>query len=429
MSEPIANAVIVPPLEGLAVAILVLFLGFWLTRRFAFLRDNYIPPAVSGGLVCSGVVACVYVASDLQVSFDMSVRDALLLVFFSTIGLNAKFRMLAAGGRSLAILVVAAALFLVVQNTTGVLLAVAFDAHPGYGLFAGSVSLAGGHGTAIAWGAEAEAAGLEGAATVGIAFATFGLVAGGLIGGPIAGRLIEARGLRSTEAQDADPGQREAQDADPGQREAQDADPGQREAQDEAGQERPAQLEDRLGALLAIALSVGLGDLVNQMFTARGVLVPGFLTALLVGVILTNAADALRLRLHRGVIDNAGELSLAVFLSMSLMSMQLWTLAQMLGVITIVMAIQVVVITLFVMWIVFRVLGATYDAAVITAGFAGMGLGATPVAIANMNAVTSRYGPSTKAFLVVPLVGAFFIDILNASIIKFFIGGITRLVG
>jgi ESS family glutamate:Na+ symporter len=198
MSEPIANAVIVPPLEGLAVAILVLFLGFWLTRRFAFLRDNYIPPAVSGGLVCSGVVACVYVASDLQVSFDMSVRDALLLVFFSTIGLNAKFRMLAAGGRSLAILVVAAALFLVVQNTTGVLLAVAFDAHPGYGLFAGSVSLAGGHGTAIAWGAEAEAAGLEGAATVGIAFATFGLVAGGLIGGPIAGRLIEARGLRST---------------------------------------------------------------------------------------------------------------------------------------------------------------------------------------------------------------------------------------
>jgi ESS family glutamate:Na+ symporter len=409
MSEPIANAVIVPPLEGLAVAILVLFLGFWLTRRFAFLRDNYIPPAVSGGLVCSGVVACVYVASDLQVSFDMSVRDALLLVFFSTIGLNAKFRMLAAGGRSLAILVVAAALFLVVQNTTGVLLAVAFDAHPGYGLFAGSVSLAGGHGTAIAWGAEAEAAGLEGAATVGIAFATFGLVAGGLIGGPIAGRLIEARGLRSTEAQDADPGQREAPD--------------------EAGQERPAQLEDRLGALLAIALSVGLGDLVNQMFTARGVLVPGFLTALLVGVILTNAADALRLRLHRGVIDNAGELSLAVFLSMSLMSMQLWTLAQMLGVITIVMAIQVVVITLFVMWIVFRVLGATYDAAVITAGFAGMGLGATPVAIANMNAVTSRYGPSTKAFLVVPLVGAFFIDILNASIIKFFIGGITRLVG
>jgi ESS family glutamate:Na+ symporter len=416
MSEPIANAVIVPPLEGLAVAILVLFLGFWLTRRFAFLRDNYIPPAVSGGLVCSGVVACVYVASDLQVSFDMSVRDALLLVFFSTIGLNAKFRMLAAGGRSLAILVVAAALFLVVQNTTGVLLAVAFDAHPGYGLFAGSVSLAGGHGTAIAWGAEAEAAGLEGAATVGIAFATFGLVAGGLIGG-------------QREAQDADPGQREAQDADPGQREAQDADPGQREAQDEAGQERPAQLEDRLGALLAIALSVGLGDLVNQMFTARGVLVPGFLTALLVGVILTNAADALRLRLHRGVIDNAGELSLAVFLSMSLMSMQLWTLAQMLGVITIVMAIQVVVITLFVMWIVFRVLGATYDAAVITAGFAGMGLGATPVAIANMNAVTSRYGPSTKAFLVVPLVGAFFIDILNASIIKFFIGGITRLVG
>ena len=183
------------PLHVLMLSILVLYLGFYLNRKIRFLSEFYIPPAVTGGLICSTVVAVVYGMADLEIAFDMRIRDVLLLVFFSTIGLSAKLRTLAAGGKALAILVVVAAVFLVFQDATGVLLAMAFGVHPGYGLMGGSISFAGGHGTAIAWGAEAEAAGLAGAGAVGIAFATFGLIAGGLLGGPVARWLIRSNRL------------------------------------------------------------------------------------------------------------------------------------------------------------------------------------------------------------------------------------------
>ena len=183
------------PLDVLILSILVLYLGFYLNRKIALLRDNYIPPAVTGGLICSGVVAVLHTAADLQIDFDLQIRDVLLLIFFSTIGLSAKLRTLVVGGKALAVLVAIAGVFLVLQDAIGVSLALLFGAHPGYGLMAGSVSFAGGHGTAIAWGAEAERAGLAGAGAVGIAFATFGLIAGGILGGPLARRLIEKNKL------------------------------------------------------------------------------------------------------------------------------------------------------------------------------------------------------------------------------------------
>ena len=185
----------IEPINALILSIVVLYLGLYLNEKYRFLKDNYIPPAVTGGLICSGVVALVYVASGVEIDFDMRIRDLLLLVFFSTIGLSAKLRTLAAGGKALAVLVVIAAGFLLLQQSTGIGLALLLDAHPGYGLMAGSISFAGGHGTAIAWGAEAEAAGLAGASEIGIAFATFGLVAGGVLGGPIARWLIEKNSL------------------------------------------------------------------------------------------------------------------------------------------------------------------------------------------------------------------------------------------
>jgi ESS family glutamate:Na+ symporter len=374
----------IEPVNALILSIVVLYLGLYLNEKLRFLKDNYIPPAVTGGLICSAVVALVFVASGVEIDFDMGIRDVLLLVFFSTIGLSAKLRTLAAGGKALAVLVVIAAGFLVLQQSTGIGLALLLDAHPGYGLMAGSISFAGGHGTAIAWGAEAEAAGLAGASEIGIAFATFGLVAGGVLGGPIARWLIEKNGLTGPEETAA------ASDQGPGG--------------DDGGS---GDLLNILSAILVLAICVGLGNAVNAYLFEKGVLLPGFLTAMFVGIVITNLSDVLDFRINPKTVDKFGEVSLK-------------------GPILLVLMAQMLVITLFVVLIVFRAMGRDYDASVISAGFIGLGLGATPVAIANMDAVTRHFGASQKAFLVVPLVGAFFVDILNAVTIKFFIGVITR---
>ncbi len=388
------------PIHVLMLSVLVLYLGFFLNRKIRFLSEYYIPPAVTGGLICSVIVALVYNTADLEIAFDMQIRDVLLLVFFSTIGLSAKLRTLAAGGKALVILVLISAVFLLFQNTTGVLLAMAFGDHPGYGLMGGSISFAGGHGTSIAWGAEAEEAGLEGATAIGIAFATFGLISGGLLGGPIAHWLIERNRLDPNAAARTTVVQQEASTDDG----------------------RAAELFHILTAILVLAVCVALGDSVNRFLFEQGVLLPGFLTAMAVGITITNLSDVLKFEIHPLTINKFGEVALNIFLAMSLMSMQLWSLAAAVGPILVVLMAQMLVITVIVVFMVFRAMGRNYDACVISAGFVGLGLGATPVAIANMDALTTRFGPSPKAFLVVPLVGAFFIDILNALIIKVFVG-------
>jgi len=176
-----------------------------------------------------------------------------------------------------------------------------------------------------------------------------------------------------------------------------------------------------LASVLILTLCVSLGDIVNRSLSEKGMRLPGFLTSMFVGIVIVNTADIFKRPLNLAIVDKFGELALNIFLAMSMMAIQLWTLAAVAQTITVVLVLQVLLMTLFAIYVVFRVMGSDYDAVVIASGFAGMGLGATPVAIANMNAVTTRYGPSTKAFLVVPLVGAFFIDILNAGTINFFI--------
>ncbi len=400
MGDAMLNQYEMQPIHVLMLSILVLYLGFFLNRKISFLSEYYIPPAVTGGLICSVIVAVIYGTADLEIAFDMQIRDVLLLVFFSTIGLSAKLRTLAAGGKALVILVLISAVFLLFQNTTGVLLAMVFGDHPGYGLMGGSISFAGGHGTSIAWGAEAEEAGLEGATAIGIAFATFGLIAGGLLGGPIAHWLIQRHRL--------DPGAADR------------AAVVQQESASDDGRE--GDLFHILTAILMLAVCVALGDTVNRYLFEQGVLLPGFLTAMAVGIAITNLSDVLKFEIHPVTISKFGEIALNVFLAMSLMSMQLWSLAAAVGPILVVLMAQMLVITVIVVFVVFRTMGRNYDACVISAGFVGLGLGATPVAIANMDALTTRFGPSPKAFLVVPLVGAFFIDILNALVIKFFVG-------
>ncbi len=383
------------------LAVAVWFIGTFINKKVALLERYSIPVAVTGGLLCSLIVTVIYYGLDITIKFDTRLRDLLLLTFFSTIGLSAKISLLKEGGKALVILVVAAAALLVLQDITGVLLAMAFGVHPGYGLFAGSVSLAGGHGTAIAWGGVAEQAGLHAAKEIGIAFATFGLIAGGLIGGPIAERLISKHGLQDARKVDAEGGAAGTS------------------TQNQTPLLPP--LSSALGTLMLLAVCVEAGDLVNQFLFSRGVTLPGFLTAMVVGIAIANTADVCKVRLDTVTRERVSELSLQLFLAMSLMSMQLWVLAGAVGKILIVLFAQMTVITLFSVWIVFRVMGRNYDAAVIVAGFAGLGMGATPVGIANMNAVTSKYGASPKAFLVIPLVGAFFLDIVNALVIKTFL--------
>ena len=394
----------VDSMDMLSASILVLFLGIYLNRRIPVLERNYIPPAVTGGLVFGLFATCLYAFARIELAFDMRFRDLLLLVFFSTVGLSARLSGLLRGGRALLGMIALAALFLVIQNGVGVGLAKLFGRAPAYGLMAGSVSLAGGHGTAAAWGAQAEAAGYANASAVGLVFATLGLIAGGVLGGPLARKLIQKNALRGPKEENA-----EVESVEPSK------------------MKRHMLIDDYplfpvLRTLLVLAICASLGDAVNRFLFKQGLLLPGFLTSMLVAIVLTNSFDLLGRPLEPKMINAFGDVSLQIFLTMSMMSMQLWHLAAAAGVVTVVLIIQVVVALLFSALIVFRLMGKDYDAVVLAAGFTGLGLGATPVAIANMEAVTRHYGMSTKGFVVIPLLGAFFIDLLNAGVIKLFIG-------
>ena len=394
----------------IVLAVGVWFLGTFVNNKIPFLRRYSIPVAVTGGLICSLTVMGIRALFDVTITFDTELRDLLLLAFFSTIGLSAKLSLLKEGGRALLLLMAAAGALLVLQNTTGVLLATLFGAHPGYGLIGGSVSLAGGHGTAIAWGAVAEEAGLADAQALGIAFATFGLIAGGLIGGPIAEFLIKHDRLRTSCRANPSGALIDVEGLQAESKPIPDAE----------AQLLPP-LSSALGTLMLLAICIEVGYQVNQLLASWGLTLPGFLTAMMTGIVIANAADGLKIELDPISRESVAEISLQLFLAISLMSMQLWVLADSIDKVLLVLFAQMMIITLFAVVVVYRIMGRDYDAAVIAAGFSGLGMGATPVGIANMNAVTSKYGPSPKAFLVVPLVGAFFLDILNALVIKTFI--------
>jgi ESS family glutamate:Na+ symporter len=382
----------------LIVSILVLAVGKFLNSKISILNRFNIPVAVTGGLLCSMLLLILYKGFGLRVDVDMELRNLLLLAFFSTIGLSAKLKTLASGGKTLAILTGFAVLLLIFQDAAGVAVALLLGKPAAYGLFAGSISFAGGHGTAIAWGETAEKIGLTGAGTLGIACATFGLVAGGIFGAPIAGMLIKRHKLREQSEDEI----------------------GYEVAEEEEKGEDSLPLEGAFTTLLLLAICVGLGYNVNNWLSASGIALPQFLTAMFVGILLTNLADILKLEVSAASINRAGEISLHLFLAISLMSIQLWQLASAIGPLLIILMAQMLVISVLAVFLVFRFTGRDYDASIIAAGFMGLGLGATPVAMANMQALTSRYGPSTKAFIVVPIVGAFFIDLSNAVVIKAF---------
>jgi ESS family glutamate:Na+ symporter len=390
------------PFRAVTWGILVLFAGRWLIQRSRFLRDYNIPEPVVGGLLFSLLAAGLYFGLDITVEFDLGARDFLLVYFFTTIGLNARLSDLVAGGKPLAILLGVTVGYMVLQNLTGITVASAFDLPPQIGLLGGTVSLIGGHGTTIAWSPVfAEEYGIENAMEIGIACATFGLVLASTMGGPIARYLIRKHDLQPTRTEAFDVGVA-------------------------AEQERTGiDYLSFLQAILAIHVSVTLGVLINESLEAAGLKLPLFVTALFGGILLANSIPRLLKRVtwpsRTASLALIAEVSLGIFLAMSLMSMQLWALIDLAGPILTMLVCQFVIAASLTLFVVFRLMGRNYDAAVVCSGFGGISLGSTATAMANMTAVTHRYGPSHLAFIIVPLVCAFFIDIVNAFLIKFFL--------
>lgn len=389
----------------IVIAILVLYMGKLLNKRIEFLRKYNIPEPVTGGILASLISAVIYVVFDFELQYTLDARDGLLIAFFTTIGLSAKFETLKKGGASLLILMVVAVGYLFLQNIVGIASVSVSGLSDAVGVLGGSVSLSGGHGTVIAWAPKfVEQYNISNALEIGLACSTFGLVLGGIAGGPVAAQLIKRYDLKPVVKEERTIGE------------------GHEESMN-------VNYDNMMMAILAISFSMGLGILIGEGLEQVNASLPPFVCALFGGIIYTNVVPLIGKKVNKKEtyrVDNPStalisDVCLGLFLAMSLMSLQLWTLIDLAMPILFLLIAQLLVIVLFVVFVVFRVMGKDYDAAVIAGGYLGLGLGATPTAIANMTAITKRFGGSAKAFLIVPLVGAFFIDISNALVIQFFL--------
>ncbi|MCP9816269.1 sodium/glutamate symporter [Synechococcus sp. GreenBA-s] len=400
------------------LGILVLFLGKALNGRLRFLREYTIPEPVSGGLLVALVITLLHLVFGLEINFGMRARDLLLVYFFTTVGMNASFADLRRGGRSLVVLLVLTIALMLAQNLLGITLARWSGLPAATGLLIGTVSLIGGHGTTIAWAPQfASEQGVANALEIGIAAATFGLILASASGGPIARYLIRRHRL-AVPGCEQQPGQGHPKHASAmGSVAAQGA---------PAGGEVMESL-DFLGAVLAIHICIILGSILQEMIRDIGLFLPLFVPCLIVGILLSNllprTISKIRFRWpsRTPALALIAEISLGAFLAMSLMTIQFWTLVDLAGPLLLILIAQFLLALVINLLLVFPLLGGTYDAAVIAAGFSGFTLGSTPTAMANMTAVTQRFGPSHKAFIVLPLVSAFFIDLLNAVLIPFFL--------
>jgi ESS family glutamate:Na+ symporter len=361
---------------------------------------------VSGGLAVAVATWLFFVLTGKQIAFDLAVRDYLLVVFFATIGLNARIADLFRGGKLLLLLLALTIGFMLLQNLVGLIGTTVFGLPAPVSVLLGSAALIGGHGTAIAWGPQIEeVTGFAASAEIGVAAATLGLVLAALIGGPIAKHLIDRFDLHSRP----------------------DGDPivGLEYKPKDASDDTIDQVTLMRG-MLAVHVAILIGYIAHDTIQEMGLKLPLFVPCLLTGIVMSNTIPYLMPKLiwpaRTRSLALISDYTMSVGLAMSLMSMRLWSIADLGGPLIFVLAMQVVMTTGFILLVVFRVLGKDYRAAVLSAGFAGFALGATPTAIANMSSVTKRYGASPMAFIVLPLVSAFFVDLANAFIIRFFVG-------
>lgn len=384
--------------QTIIIAILVLFLGRFLDRKLSFLRRFNIPEAVSGGTVVAILLGFLYFFFKIEITFALHYRDVLLIIFFTTIGLSTKWQTFVKGGRLFIITMALAIIFLFIQNIVGIVALLPFGADSHYGLMGGSISLSGGHGTTIAWAPIfVQEYGIEYAMEVGIAIATLGLVGGGIVAGPVSNWLIKRYKLKA----DTD-------------------------APITIGKKHKSKLvidaDSMLKVILFIALGIGLGVYIQMLADYLELNLPLFVTSLLGGMILTNIVPYIipKQACPEGspTIAMVSDLSLGIFLAMSLMSIQLWEIAEAVLPIALLISLQIIAIVLFTVFVLFRALGKNYNAAVMSAGYIGLGLGATPVALANMTAISKKYGPSPIAYVIIPVLGAFFINFVNAFVIE-----------
>jgi ESS family glutamate:Na+ symporter len=397
------TAIQVPGLPTFTIAILVFFTGVRLNRLIKPLQRWNIPEAVTGGMLAAVVTLLAYTMLGIEIGFTLQARDMLLLYFFTGIGLNAKLSDLVAGGRPLAVLLGITLVYLVVQNLIAAGSVAALGLPQGITVFVGSASLIGGHGTTIAWAPIiTQRFGIANALEVGIATATLGLVVASLVGGPIAGYLIKRDRLSGSSTPDPVVGLPD--------------EPDRKESDDVSH-------VGLLRTLFVLNVVILIAYALEEVVEATGIKLPLFVVCLLVGIVVTNTVPRLFPRMEWPTRSRAlalvSDLSLNVFLAMSLMSMQLWTLGGLGPALVIVLAVQTIAAVIYIVFVVYPAMGRDYQAAVISAGFTGISLGATPTAIANMTAVTKLHGACARAFIVLPLVSAFFIDIANAVAIGF----------
>ncbi len=381
-----------------AVSVLVLQLGKWIRNKVVFLDTYCVPAPVVGGLLFSLLALAAKNFFFLELQMDTMLQDFFMIAFFSTVGYMASIKKLKSSGKEVLFFLLVTSLLVVFQNLVGVFLANVFDLNPLMGLATGSIPMTGGHGTSASMAKVFEQYNQPSASTIAIAAATFGLVAGSGMGGPLASRLIRKHHLRQCTV--------EAQPI----------------KHNEVSHLTPVTAPRLLSGMSAILIAMGLGTLIEGVLSKTHMSFPPYLSAMVAAALLRNISDALHgIELKHNEIEMLGNTFLSLFLSMALMGLKLWELADLALPFVVMLIGQSVLMAAFAYFITFNVMGRDYDAAVMAAGHCGFGMGATPNAIANMEVVTSKYGFSYKAFFIIPLVGSLFIDFINVTVISIFI--------
>lgn len=384
--------------QTLAIAVVALLIGAWLKTKIKILDRLCIPSPVVGGLLFS-IIACVlYVTSVIDFTWDDTLKNVCMVIFFTSVGFQANVKVLKSGGKALVILLFVVLFLIEAQDFLAVGVATLLGVDPMIGLATGSISMVGGHGTAGAFGPVLEDLGITGATTVATAAATFGLVAGSLVGGPIGNRLIKKKDLLKTRV------------------------PVDDTALVEEEEKHHRSISQYAPAAYQLAIAMGLGTLVSYLLSLTGMTFPIYIGAMIIAAIMRNIAEYTgKIEIHIGEINDLGGICLSLFLGIAMITLKLWQLADLALPMIILLTCQVVFMVLYARFVVFNVMGRDYDAAVLTAGSCGFGMGATPNAMANMQVLTDKYGPSVKAFLLIPLIGSMYADFVNSLSITFFI--------
>jgi ESS family glutamate:Na+ symporter len=387
-----------PVVESLLAAIAVLFLGMAANRSIPLLSNYNIPDPITGGVLFAVVALIVLKVWHIEISLDVSAKPVLLLLFFASVGLTADLRLLAQGGAKLAVFLAAVCLpFVVLQNTIGVAVAMGLDLHPILGLVAGTITLVGGHGTGAAYAERfADVNNLQAIMEVTMTSATLGLIAGGVIGGPVAQRLIRRYGLVPVTKQSAEEAQKQAAEA-------------------------PVSSQTTLMSLGALLVAVVVGRWLSDLIGEGVITLPSFVWCLFIGVVLRNGGPYIGVHFDDRASNIIGSIALSLFLAMTMMAIKLTDVFSAAGPLLIIIAIQIVLAAVWASYVSFRLMGRDYESAVMAAGFSGFMLGSTATAIANMQALIRRYGAAPQAMLVIPLAGAFFIDLMNAIVLSGFL--------